>query len=227
MNAPADSPEALVSGAMAPEALDAGRLLFARECTFLTAAAQEEQLPELGLPEVAFAGRSNVGKSTLLNALTGRKTLARTSQTPGRTRQINFFGLDGRLILADLPGYGYARAAKTEIERWSGLTRHYLQGRGQLRRVCLLVDARHGLKTSDRAVMAGLDETAVSYQIVFTKADKIGGAARAELTRRTLEILAKHPAAYPECVATSAVSGLGIADLRAMLAMLAAPATPR
>lgn len=227
MNAPVDNPEAIVSGSMTPEVLDAGRLLFARECTFLTAAAQEEQLPELGLPEVAFAGRSNVGKSTLLNALTGRKTLARTSQTPGRTRQINFFGLDGRLILADLPGYGYARAAKTEIERWSGLTRHYLQGRGQLRRVCLLVDARHGLKTSDRAVMAGLDETAVSYQIVFTKADKIGAAARAELTQRTLEILAKHPAAYPECVATSAVKGLGIADLRAMIAMLAAPATPR
>ena len=227
MNTPADNPEALVSAAMAPAALDAGRLLFARECTFLTAAAQEEQLPELGLPEVAFAGRSNVGKSSLLNALTGRKTLARTSQTPGRTRQINFFGLDGRLILADLPGYGYARAEKTEIERWSGLTRHYLQARGPLRRVCLLIDARHGLKTSDCAVMAGLDETAVSYQIVFTKADKIGAAARAELTRRTLEILAKHPAAHPECVATSAVSGLGIAELRAMLAMLAAPATPR
>jgi GTP-binding protein len=222
MNAPAQN-----LGAMAPEALEAGRLLFARECTFLTAAAEEDQLPELGLPEVAFAGRSNVGKSTLLNALTGRKTLARTSQTPGRTRQINFFGLDGRLILADLPGYGYARAAKTEIERWSGLTRHYLQGRGQLRRVCLLVDARHGLKTSDRAVMAGLDETAVSYQIVFTKADKIGAAARAELARRTTDLLAKHPAAYPECVATSAISGLGIAELRAMLAMLAIPATPR
>jgi GTP-binding protein len=210
---------------MAPEALAAGRLLFARACTFLTAAAQEDQLPGLGLPEVAFAGRSNVGKSSLLNALTGRKTLARTSQTPGRTRQINFFGLDQRLVLVDLPGYGYARAAKTEVQRWSKLTRRYLRGRPQLRRICLLVDARHGLKASDHDIMADLDEAAASYQIVFTKADKIGAEACAALTRRTVEAIAKHPAAHPECVATSAVSGLGIANLRAQLAMLAAPAT--
>jgi len=203
----------------------AGRLLFARECTFLTAAAKEEQLPELGLPEVAFAGRSNVGKSSLLNALTGRKTLARTSQTPGRTRQINFFGLDERLVLVDLPGYGYARAAKADVQQWSELTRRYLKGRPQLRRICLLIDARHGLKPSDRDIMAELDEVAASYQIIFTKADKIGPEARAALIQSTTEALAKHPAAYPGCVATSALRGLGIADLRALLAMLAAPAT--
>ena len=211
--------------AASPEALEAGRLLFTRECAFLTAAARDEQLPELGLPEVAFAGRSNVGKSSLLNALTGRKTLARTSQTPGRTRQINFFGLAGRLVLVDLPGYGYARAAKAEAKQWSALTRRYLTRRPQLRRVYLLIDARHGLKASDRAIMADLDEAAASYQIVFTKADKIGAEARAELARRTAEVMAKHPAAYPHSLATSAVSGLGIAELRALLAMLAAPAT--
>ena len=222
MSVHADSP-----GGMTPEALAAGRLLFARECTFLTAAAREDQLPELGLPEVAFAGRSNVGKSSLLNALTGRKSLARTSRTPGRTQQINFFGLDGRLILVDLPGYGYARAAKMDVERWSELTRRYLKGRAQLRRICLLIDSRHGLKPSDRNIMAALDEAAASYQIIFTKTDKIKPAACEELTRRTAEILAKHPAAYPDCVATSAVSGLGIADLRASLAMLATPATQR
>lgn len=220
MSVQADSP-----AAMGPEALAAGRLLFARECTFLTAAAQEEQLPELGLPEVAFAGRSNVGKSSLLNALTGRKSLARTSQTPGRTRQINFFGLDGRLVLVDLPGYGYARAAKADVQQWSELTRRYLKGRPQLRRICLLIDARHGLKPSDRDIMAELDEVAASYQIVFTKADKIGPEACAALIRSTTEALAKHPAAYPDCLATSALRGLGIADLRALLAMLAAPAT--
>ncbi len=220
LSAPEGSPEAMAAGVLA-----AGRLLFARECTFLTAAAREDQLPDLGLPEVAFAGRSNVGKSSLLNALTGRKTLARTSQTPGRTRQITFFGLDGRLVLVDLPGYGYARAARTEIESWSDLTRRYLTGRAELRRICLLIDARHGLKPSDRAVMADLDEAAASYQIVFTKTDKIGPEARETLIRRTAEALAKHPAAYPACLATSAVKGLGIADLRAALAMLAAPAT--
>jgi len=225
MSAQADSPQTTIPGILAPEAIAAGRLLFARECTFLTAAAKEEQLPELGLPEVAFAGRSNVGKSSLLNALTGRKSLARTSQTPGRTRQINFFGLDNRLVLVDLPGYGYARAAKTDVQQWSELTRRYLKGRPQLRRICLLIDARHGLKPSDLDIMAELDEVAASYQIVFTKADKIGPEACATLVRNTTETLTKHPAAYPGCVATSALRGPGIADLRALLATLAAPAT--
>jgi GTP-binding protein len=212
--------------AEAAAALEAGRRLFAQECTFLTAAAREEQLPDLNLPEVAFAGRSNVGKSSLLNALTGRTSLARTSHTPGRTRQINFFGLGGRLVLVDLPGYGYARAAKTEARQWTALTRHYLRGRAQLRRICLLVDARHGLKPSDEAVMADLDEAAAVYQVVLTKIDKVKPEARAALVQRTAAAVAKHPAAYPECLATSAARGIGIAELRALLAALATPATP-
>jgi len=222
MGVQADSPDVTEPGA-----LEAGRLLFAHECAFLTAAARDDQLPALGLPEIAFAGRSNVGKSSLLNALTGRKSLARTSRTPGRTQQINFFGLGGRLILVDLPGYGYARAAKTDIKAWSNLTRRYLKERPELRRICLLIDARHGLKASDRDIMADLDEAAASYQIIFTKADKIGPEARAELSHRTAEALAKHPAAYPVCVTTSSLKGLGIADLRASLVTLAAPAIKR
>jgi GTP-binding protein len=206
-----------------PEALEAGRLLFAQSCAFLTAAAQEGQLPELGLPEIAFAGRSNVGKSSLLNALAGRKTLARTSHTPGRTRQINFFDLGGRLMLVDLPGYGYARAAKTDIKRWTGLTRGYLKGRVQLRRVCLLVDARHGLKDNDRNVMSELDQAAVSYQVVLTKTDKLKPPALAAARRSLAGELARHPAAHPESPATSSVTGAGIAELRAALAALAAP----
>ncbi|MFQ6017325.1 MAG: ribosome biogenesis GTP-binding protein YihA/YsxC [Kiloniellaceae bacterium] len=213
------------AGAAGPEpALEAGRLLFARDCTFLGAAADEAQLPDFDLPEVAFAGRSNVGKSSLLNALTGRKSLARISHTPGRTRQLNFFDLGGRLVLVDLPGYGYARAAKTEIRRWTGLMRVYLRGRPLLRRVCLLVDARHGLKPSDREMMAELDAAAVSYQIVLTKADKVKPRALSAIRRATAGELAGHPAAHPECRVTSAATGDGMAALRAALAALAAPA---
>ncbi len=163
------------------EAIEAGRKLFARECRFVMGVAQLDGLPEITAPEVAFAGRSNVGKSSLVNALTGRRTLARTSHTPGRTREINFFLLGERLMLVDLPGYGYARASKTSIRDWTALVRGYLKGRPNLRRVCLLVDARHGFKDSDRAVMAALDEAAVSYQIVLTKIDKTRpGALRSE-----------------------------------------------
>ena len=216
-------PGAGAPGTGTPEALEAGRLLFAQSCAFLTAAAQEGQLPDLGLPEVAFAGRSNVGKSSLLNALAGRKTLARTSHTPGRTRQINFFDLGGRLMLVDLPGYGYARAAKTDIKRWTGLTRGYLKGRAQLRRVCLLIDARHGLKDNDRDVMRELDQAAVSYQVVLTKTDKLKPAALVAIRRLVSGELARHPAAHPESPATSAVTGAGLAELRAGLAALAAP----
>jgi len=205
-------------------ALEAGRLLFAGDCTFLVSAADETDLPPLGAPEVAFAGRSNVGKSSLLNALTGRKTLARTSNTPGRTRLLNFFGLRG-LILVDLPGYGYARASKTDIARWSQLTRGYLKGRPQLRRICLLIDARHGLKSSDQQVMAELDDAAVSYQIVLTKADKMKPGPLQRLVAETEAAVAKHPAAHPLCLVTSSESGQGIAELRATLAALAEPAT--
>lgn len=204
-------------------ALDAGRRLFAQDCRFVTGAARLRDLPAALAPEVAFAGRSNVGKSSLVNALTGRRTLARTSNTPGRTREINFFLLGGRLMLVDLPGYGYARAAKTRVRAWTALVQSYLKGRPNLRRVCLLVDARHGLKDSDRAVMAALDEAAVSYQVVLTKTDKAKPAALAALGRALAAELARHPAAHPEIAPTSARTGEGIAALRAALAALAAP----
>ncbi|MEE8189301.1 MAG: ribosome biogenesis GTP-binding protein YihA/YsxC [Kiloniellales bacterium] len=207
-----------------PEAIEAGRLLFAQDCVFLAGVAGEAQLPELGLPEVAFAGRSNVGKSSLVNALTGRKTLARTSHTPGRTRQLNFFELGERLILVDLPGYGYARASKSDIAQWTALMRAYLRGRPLLRRVCLLVDARHGLKPGDEAIMAELDGAAVSYQVILTKADKTKPPALEATRGQVQSALARRPAAHPELAVTSARDGLGIPDLRAALAALAAPA---
>ena len=206
-------------------ALETGRLLFAGPCDFLVSAADENDLPPLsGGSEVAFAGRSNVGKSSLLNALTGRKNLARASNTPGRTRLLNFFSLGGRLILVDLPGYGYARAPKTDIERWNELTRGYLKGRPQLRRVCLLIDARHGLKASDEEVMKALDTVAVSYQIVLTKADKIKPGPLKRITEETEAAVSRHPAAHPHCLTTSSTTGAGIAELRAALAALAEPA---
>ncbi len=211
-------------GVPTPEEIEAGRHLFAQDCGFLGAAVATDRLPETGLPEVAFAGRSNVGKSSLVNALTGRRTLARISHTPGRTQQINFFDLGGRLILVDLPGYGYARAAKTDIRRWSALTRRYLRGRPALARVCLLIDSRHGPKDSDREIMAELDRAAVSYQAVLTKTDKMKPQALAAVRRATEQELAGHPAAHPNCPLTSARTGLGIAELRAALGVLAAPA---
>ncbi len=204
-------------------AIEFGRWLFAQSCTFLISAAREEQLPDPALPEVTFAGRSNVGKSSLVNALTGRKTLARTSNTPGRTRLVNLFDLGGRLVLVDLPGYGYARASKSDIKQWTGLTRAYLKGRPSLRRACLLIDARHGLKASDREVMKRLDEAAVSYQAVLTKADKTTEAGLAKVVAGTAAELARHPAAHPRVLVTSARDGTGIAELRAALAALAEP----
>jgi GTP-binding protein len=210
-------------GAGSDEALERGRWLFAQTCTFLVSAAAPDQVPAADLPEIAFAGRSNVGKSSLVNALTGRKTLARTSNTPGRTRLLNFFRLAEHLLLVDLPGYGYARASKSDIKQWTGLTRAYLRGRPNLRRVCLLIDARHGLKPGDEAVMALLDEAAVSYQVVLTKADKASAEALAKTREATARQLAKRPAAHPEILATSARKGLGITELRAALAALARP----
>ena len=204
--------------------IEAGRLLFAAECRFFYAAQRLDQLPEPGLPEVAFAGRSNVGKSTLVNALTGRKALARASNTPGRTRQLNFFDLGGRLTLVDMPGYGYAQAAKEIKEDWQGLMFEYLRGRPTLRRVVLLLDSRIELKASDLAVMALLDRAAVTYQLVLTKAD---GVKAGPLTRKQDEVIAlirKHPAAHPELLVTSSESGLGIEALRAELGSLGLPA---
>jgi GTP-binding protein len=203
-----------------PETLEAGRLLFAQECRFVAGAARIEQLPPDTLPEVAFAGRSNVGKSSLINALTGRRTLAIVSTTPGRTRQVNFFELGGRLILVDLPGYGYAAASKQQVASWTRLIEQYLAGRVVLRRVVLLIDGRHGLKEADRRVMALLDRAAVSYQAVLTKGDLAGPGALAQVTDAVRTEFARHPAAYPDVIASSARSGAGIPELRALLTRL-------
>ena len=208
--------------------VEAGRKLFARECRFVAGAADEAALPPESLPEIAFVGRSNVGKSSLVNALTGRRMLARTSNTPGRTRQLNFFDLDGRLMLVDLPGYGYAAASKSAIEGWTRLTRNYLRGRSSLRRVCLLIDSRHGIKDPDRALMALCDAAGLSYQAVLTKIDKLGPADRATVAESAAAELARHTAAHPEVHLTSAENRLGIAALRATLTGFAdmAPSRP-
>jgi len=213
--------------APSPAALELGRWLFAQECVFYNGSTKLETLPEAILPEVAFAGRSNVGKSSLLNALTGRTTLARTSNTPGRTQQLNFFSLADRLTLVDMPGYGYAEAPKTEIARWNRVVNTYLKGRVTLRRVLLLIDGRHGVKKTDEPVMKMLDEAAVSYQLVLTKADKLGPTALAARIRETEAVVAKHVAAFPVLHVTSAEEGVGIAQLRAALAALAEPAPVR
>lgn len=201
--------------------IEAGRILFAGECGFVAAVAELERMPPMTLPEVAFAGRSNVGKSSLINALTGRNSLARASNTPGRTRQLNFFDLAGRLLLVDMPGYGYAEAPKTEIARWTHVVESYLRGRVTLRRLCVLVDGRHGLKDSDRDLMDQLDRAAVSYQIVLTKVDKVRASERQALVDATNLALKKRAAALPIIAFTSSETGEGIAELRAGLAALA------
>ena len=205
----------------AEAAIEAGRLLFAAECSFFFAAQRIDQLPPPSGPEVAFAGRSNVGKSSLINGLTNRHGLARASNQPGRTRQLNFFDLGGRLTLVDMPGYGYAQASKQVKEDWQGLMFDYLRGRPTLRRVVLLLDSRIEVKESDRAVMDLLDQAAVTYQIVLTKAD---GTKPGPLRRKQTEAAAlarAHPAAYPAIVTTSSGTGLGMPELRAELAGLA------
>ena len=200
-----------------------GRWLFAQNCRFVAAAATLDQVPPPTLPEIAFAGRSNVGKSSLVNALTGRTTLARISDTPGRTQQLLFFNLGDRLILVDMPGYGYAKVSKALSAAWNVLLRDYLRGRVPLRRACLLVDSRHGLKASDREMMTLLDAAAVSYQVVLTKADKPDTASVRKMTAETEMALKKHPAALPAVLATSARAGIGIPELRAALAADAPP----
>lgn len=202
---------------------EAGRLLFAAEARFIAGASGPSALPPEGLPEIAFVGRSNVGKSSLVNALTGRRTLARISNTPGRTRQINFFNLGGRLMLVDLPGYGYAEASKSAVKSWTSLVRHYLQTRAVLRRVCLLIDSRHGVKEIDRPLMRMLDDAGVSYQIVLTKADKAGKRELASVPGNIMADLAPHVAAHPEIHLTSALDRRGIAELRETLANFAFP----
>jgi GTP-binding protein len=208
-----------LDGAAAEAArLEAGRLLFAGECRFVYAAQRLDQLPAQGLPEVAFAGRSNVGKSSLINALTGRRALARASNTPGRTRQLNFFDLADRLTLVDMPGYGYAQAGKQVKADWQGLMFDYLRGRPTLRRVVLLLDSRVEVKESDRAVMGLLDRAAVAYQIVLTKADGVTAAALAAKQAEAEALARKHPAAFPLVLATSAEKRTGFEALRAELA---------
>lgn len=204
-----------------PDLVEAGRRLFAREARFVAGAAEASALPRDNLPEIAFAGRSNVGKSSLLNALTGRRTLARTSNTPGRTRQINFFDLDARLMLVDLPGYGYAEAPRTEVRRWTAMLRHYLRARSALRRVCVLVDSRRGIAETDHPLMHLLDDSGVSYQIVLTKTDKVRTGELALIAERTVAGLATHTASHPEIHLTSALERRGIAALRASLGSFA------
>ncbi len=198
--------------------LEKGRLLFAATARFFFAAQRLDQLPPPSGHEVAFAGRSNVGKSTLINALTGHHALARASHTPGRTRQLNFFDLGGRLTLVDMPGYGYAQAAKSVKEDWQGLMFEYLRGRPTLRRVLLLLDARIEVKESDKAVMDLLDRAAVTYQCVLTKADDVKPAALAAKQAAVHALIAKHPAAYPQIISTSSSTGTGIDELRGSIA---------
>ena len=201
--------------------LEDGRLLFAKECSFIAGIASLDALPASGPNEIAFAGRSNAGKSSLLNALTGRNRLARVSQSPGRTRQINFFDLDGRLMLADLPGYGFARASKKETAQWNALVFDYLRGRPSLRRAMLLIDSRRGLMPADLKVMALLDKAAVSYQLVLTKTDKLTEQAVNAVAEESLKEAVRHGAAHPELLATSSETGRGIEDLRAVLSAFA------
>lgn len=202
--------------------LEAGRLLFAGPCDFVLSVAHLEQLPEPRRAEIAFAGRSNVGKSSLVNALTGRRTLAKTSNTPGRTRELNFFALGESAYLVDMPGYGYARAPKGQISAWTRLVSRYLAGRAALGRVFLLIDARHGLKASDEELMDMLDTAAVVYQAVLTKTDKLKKGECEKVLAKVSAALAKRPAAFPLALATSSRSGEGIAELRAQIAELAA-----
>jgi GTP-binding protein len=205
-----------------PEAIEEARVLFARPTEFLLGAAAVEQLPAPDLPEVCFAGRSNVGKSSLINALVGQKKLARASNEPGRTRELNLFLLDERMRLVDLPGYGWAQAGKKVTAKFQNLGRAYLRGRPNLKRVYLLIDSRHGLKSVDNEALDALDLAAVSYQIVLTKADKLRSDAAVEAVRAaTVKAVAKRPAAFPRIAVTSAETGYGIEELRAEIAQAA------
>jgi GTP-binding protein len=211
-------PEASSRPAFTRAEIEAGRKLFAGEWQFAFAAGSVTALPPMRGVEIAFAGRSNVGKSSLINALTGRRALARISHTPGRTQELIFFTGPGKLTLVDMPGYGYAAAAKTKVKAWTALIHAFLLGRANLARVYLLVDARHGLKPNDDEVLESLDKSAVNYQIVLTKADEVKDLA--SVLAATQAVLARHPAAFPAALATSSHSGDGIAELRAAIARL-------
>jgi GTP-binding protein len=202
------------------DADEKGRRLFSGECEFVAGATTLDALPESHLPEVAFVGRSNVGKSSLINALTNRKSLARVSHTPGRTRQINLFRLRDSLLLADLPGYGFARVSKAEAAHWNALITAYLNTRRNLRRVMVLIDTRRGLMESDEQAMALLDKAAAPYQLVLTKADALKPAACDHVRTGVSQALPAHPAALAEVLTTSAETAAGIPDLRTALASL-------
>jgi GTP-binding protein len=210
-----------VSDAPSSEDVAAARKLFAGSCDFVWGTADINSLPPQGLPEIAFVGRSNVGKSSLINALTNRKTLARVSHTPGRTQQINFFDLSGRLMLTDLPGYGYAKASKTMAAEWQKLIFAYLRGRSTLRRVSLLIDSRRGVMDLDEQVMKLLDEAAVSYGVVLTKTDELKPAQVDAAVSAADTAARKHTAAFPQICATSSRTKDGLDPLKLQLAALA------
>jgi GTP-binding protein len=202
--------------------IETGRRLFAGEWNFVSAASSLASLPPPAGSEIAFAGRSNVGKSSLINALAGRKALARTSNTPGRTQELIFFGGSQRLLLVDMPGYGYAATAKSKVVAWTKLIQDYLRGRAALARVYVLIDARHGMKAADDVILDTLGQAAVSHEIVLTKCDQIDEAALAERVAAIKEAMRKRPAAFPDLIATSARTGAGIEQLRAAIARLLA-----
>jgi GTP-binding protein len=206
-----------------PAEILAAKKLFAGECKFIWGAQKIDGLPPQSLPEIAFAGRSNVGKSSLINAITGRKALARVSQTPGRTRELNFFDLSGRLMLVDLPGYGYAKASKQLAAEWQDLIFAYLRGRANLKRVALLIDARRGVMPVDKAVMDLLDRSAVSYCVVLTKTDALTHTQFTQAQEAVAAEAKRHTAAYPEIFATSAHKAAGLEQLQSHMAALAAP----
>jgi GTP-binding protein len=212
----------IADNAFTRDEIEAGRRLFAGDWQFIAAAGSPASLPAMRGVEIAFAGRSNVGKSSLINALTGRKALARTSRTPGRTQELIFFSAGGELRLVDMPGYGYAAAAKAKIAAWTELIHAYLRGRANLVRVYVLVDARHGLKDTDAPILDALSQAAVSHQIVLTKADETKPAELAERVHAVETALANRPASFPAVLATSAEAGTGMPELRAAIARLLA-----